>query len=796
VVTLLRDRYGARVLVSWKKASVGRHIMGKLVYNCHAHVSRASVVLQHVTSVLTVQLTSIYCIHRLIIIFSYNALASKPPEMRWKIRVAVVARCFGAYKMLVKPQSPAFQSGEAAMAQPVSDQGPNPSTFHPPKNENLRNKGNSKQQIKSPADVIGDWMSRIYSSIDLEKSDIVAALTLVSVMQCQQRRALAAVRFKRAHVDLKEDVCQVLRTRKTECGMDAIQEGPREGGSLYHQTISLLKEECQRQSEHGEREHEAGYHLESQNPDEAPRRTRNVVLPDRSSPFWRWLEAVSTGSDMMLSPPRWAASAAPHLTPQTRAALLSGVTATVDPDVLLDAAHWAVHAAAAYGKQSFISNAKAIEQYSAFRARIKLYKATLRKRRAIRNMPEPLRSTLKGRKQLIAHFVGGQRVAHVCDEDVLYCSFVNQPLGSTPYFIVRDRKRKCLVLSIRGTASFADLATDLVSTPTDFLDWLPDRFVREKDLKEAKAHGGILAAAKAVLTDLNRHQILHILLLGHPQSPEDPEESEEDPNESKPHLTPAEYQKLLQDRDINVVGWPLIVCGHSLGAAIGSFLAPFFMEWVPKGLHVWAFNPPGGLMTQAVADAISPVVTSILLGKDIISRTSSANLELLLDQAVVALGLTRLCKTRILLRLRSQSLRSNPPSEVFYRIDEAPEEALKYLYEYFVTKCRYLDDMLAMMPPGQCIYLRRLKPSPSEIELGKRRLAALNEARVKAGMEAGRETPPCWEAVWIEREMVMKEGILLSRHQTSDHYTQTLMRALGDVAQKDVRELLLADAES
>ena len=716
--------------------------------------------------------------------------------MRWKIRVAVVARCFGAYKMLVKPQSPAFQSGEAALGHPVSDQGPTPSTFHPPKNGDLRNKEKSKQQLKSPADVIGDWMSRIYSSIDLEKSDIVAALTLVSVMQSQQRRALAAVRFKRAHIDLKEDGCHVLKTTRSQCGRDAIQEGPREGGSLYHQTISLLKEECQRQSEHGEREHEAGYHLESRHPDEAPRRLDSTILPDRTSPFWKWLEAVSTGSDMMLSPPRWAATAAPNLTPQSRAALLSGVTATVDPDVLLDAAHWAIHAAAAYGKQSFIANVKALEQYSAFHARFKLYKATIRKRHAVQNMPEPLRSTLKGRKKLIAHFVGGQRVAHVCDEDVLYCSFVNQPLGSTPYFIVRDRRRKSLVLSIRGTASFADLATDLVSTPTDFLDWLPERFVQENDIKEAKAHGGILAAAKAVLTDLNRHQILQILLLGHPQSPEDPEDSEDDPNESKPHLTPAEYQKLLRERDIDVVGWPLIVCGHSLGAAIGSFLAPFLMEWAPKGLHVWAYNPPGGLMTQAVAEAISPVVTSVLLGKDIISRTSSANLELLLDQAVVALGLTKLCKTRILLRLRSQSLRSKPPSEVFYRINEAPQDALKYLCEYFVTKCRYLDDMLAMMPPGQCIYLRRLKPCTTEYEQGKRRLAVVNKERIKAGLPVGRESPPCWEAVWIEREMVMKEGILLSRHQTSDHYTQTLMRALGDVAQKDVRELMQADAES
>ncbi|GAB4813514.1 hypothetical protein N2152v2_000560 [Parachlorella kessleri] len=47
----------------------------------------------------------------------------------------------------------------------------------------------------------------------------------------------------------------------------------------------------------------------------------------------------------------------------------------------------------------------------------------------------------------------------------------------------------------------------------------------------------------------------------------------------------------------------------------------------------------------------------------------------------------------------------------------------------------------------------------------------------------GRES---WDAVWIEAEQVMEEGILLSRHQTNDHSTARLREPLNGVSPSDL----------
>lgn len=233
------------------------------------------------------------------------------------------------------------------------------------------------------------------------------------------------------------------------------------------------------------------------------------------------------------------------------------------------------------------------------------------------------------------------------DENVVYVSYANEALGSTPYFIILRPERRAVCMCIRGTASFADLVTDLVGRPVDFKDWLPSSFVEEHNIQDARAHAGILAAAKAVLRDLNRHQILHTLLTGRPK-----EESSVDQDGAEPHSgrrTPEDFQRLLAERGIDCRGWDLYVCGHSLGAAIASLLLPHFAEWAPGKVIAWAFNPPGGLITQEVAAALEPRskdvgVTSVIVGKDIISRTSNITFEHLQDQIVVALARTRLSK--------------------------------------------------------------------------------------------------------------------------------------------------------
>jgi hypothetical protein len=74
---------------------------------------------------------------------------------------------------------------------------------------------------------------------------------------------------------------------------------------------------------------------------------------------------------------------------------------------------------------------------------------------------------------------------------------------------------------------------------------------------------------------------------------------------------------------------------------------------------------------------------------------------------------------------------------------------------YFESKCQFSHLFVPMFPPGRTMQLRRLKDG------------------------LGRES---WDAVWVGAEQIMEEGILLSRHQTSDHSTARLTCVLDQLA--------------
>ena len=52
------------------------------------------------------------------------------------------------------------------------------------------------------------------------------------------------------------------------------------------------------------------------------------------------------------------------------------------------------------------------------------------------------------------------------------------------------------------------------------------------------------------------------------------------------------------------------------------------------GVRCWAFSPPGGLMSVPLAEAVRGFTTSIVVGKDIVCRTSVTNVGRMLDEMV------------------------------------------------------------------------------------------------------------------------------------------------------------------
>ena len=61
-------------------------------------------------------------------------------------------------------------------------------------------------------------------------------------------------------------------------------------------------------------------------------------------------------------------------------------------------------------------------------------------------------------------------------------------------------------------------------------------------------------------------------------------------------------------------GWQLVLTGHSLGAGVAALLALKMLRSFPKA-KVWAFCPPGGLLTGTLAHYMAPFCTSVVLGK-------------------------------------------------------------------------------------------------------------------------------------------------------------------------------------
>lgn len=52
----------------------------------------------------------------------------------------------------------------------------------------------------------------------------------------------------------------------------------------------------------------------------------------------------------------------------------------------------------------------------------------------------------------------------------------------------------------------------------------------------------------------------------------------------------------------------------------------------------WAYCPPGGLVSANLSAAMAPFCTSVIVGKDAISRVSMSNLAGMMDEVLIALA--------------------------------------------------------------------------------------------------------------------------------------------------------------
>ncbi|KAL0018987.1 hypothetical protein WJX79_010040 [Trebouxia sp. C0005] len=495
-----------------------------------------------------------------------------------------------------------------------------------------------------------------------------------------------------------------------------------------------------------------------------------------------------------------AADLAPHLNHHQAANIYLGDRDAVDDETLHTASKFAKYAIAAYG-QFGLDYKDETGHHGAS------WKLAMGKRFHSYKKNKLVRSKVKTHKQRL-HYEAIIQVAQIQDEDLLYLNFTNAAMGDVPYIICLDRPTRSVVLSIRGTQSLADGATDLLAYPHPLHHWLPDCY-REKE-EAMYGHAGMLGAAAAVWEDLRTNHLLAALL--DLPADEDCKPHHQDRGEQKydPRMSHSEKERHMAwesgdaclsdeasaegspakdaaiagkhrsqgrsrkmeshgrhghaDRGLYKEGWKLVITGHSLGAGVAALLS-LKMHQRAQGVKCWAFCPPGGLLSQNLSHAAEDYCTSIIVNKDMVPRLSLKTVYRLFEGKMIALARCNKTATRVLLHaLRAGSRRvllSDP--RLFRPWSQVSSEAKDMLHRFQERPAEdsitTLGLEIGLYPPGRQIFLRRFK----------------KESQPKRAEDV------TWDAVWIQPEEIIGEGILVSKHAARDHYPFSLLSALEQV---------------
>ncbi|KAM3187222.1 hypothetical protein ACTXT7_002714 [Hymenolepis weldensis] len=173
-------------------------------------------------------------------------------------------------------------------------------------------------------------------------------------------------------------------------------------------------------------------------------------------------------------------------------------------------------------------------------------------------------------------------------ESLVYYSSSNNVYKS-PFFVAFDDESESIIVSIRGTLSVEDAIVDMLIEGNHLApDEMPPD-VPVEDHADFFIHMGMLSSARNIRDMILRGQ-------------------------------------LIEKARVHRPNYPLIVCGHSLGAGVASVLALLLRKFYPE-VKAYAYSPPLGLMSSKTARYCKSFVVSIIFGYDIVPRLSVPTLN-------------------------------------------------------------------------------------------------------------------------------------------------------------------------
>ena len=321
----------------------------------------------------------------------------------------------------------------------------------------------------------------------------------------------------------------------------------------------------------------------------------------------------------------------------------------------------------------------------------------------------------------------------------LYSSF-----SEIPYCIIVDHEWKCVVLAIRGTFSLEDCVTDVLIDPSS-LEEMGEEF--GFDGRDQYCHGGVMASARIVHRDLQRHGLLEMLLLG----------------------DSARYPD-----------YTLRIVGHSLGAGCGTLMSYMLRQKYPS-LRCINYSPPGCSLTWKMATECKDWSTTFVLDSDLVPRLSVQTLEHLRDEVLDLVGRVKVPKGEVARRTLSGrnsdiDALADLVNDLLLDPDEIPHDS-EYQVQLGIVKAIQAERRssrghvrsIMMYPPGRIVHFTKTSEKPSW-------KTGIVKCLTCCTTNIGSEYTP----IWVKNDDFNE--IVVSTTMGSDHFPNRLTDAMQTMA--------------
>ncbi|KAJ8246358.1 hypothetical protein GJAV_G00266850 [Gymnothorax javanicus] len=375
------------------------------------------------------------------------------------------------------------------------------------------------------------------------------------------------------------------------------------------------------------------------------------------------------------------------------------------------AAHWMQYAVAAYGWPLYVYS-------NPLTGVCKLSGDCCRSR--------SMESDIVGGDHLGCNFTSILLTTGLQYRDFIHISFHNQ-VYEIPFYVALDHQKEAVLVAVRGTLSLEDALTDLSAD----CESLPVEGVSGT----CYAHKGITQAANYI------------------------------------------YKKLINDGILNQAfsiapEYKLVISGHSLGAGTASILAILLRSAFPT-LLCYAFSPPGGLLSKALAEYSRQFVVSVVLGKDLVPRLSIPNMEDLKRRILKMVSNCNKPKYKILLHgCWYEIFGGSPddfPTELESRREQQLSQPLLGEQSLLVHRSSSYQNLESEDSPGQATHLPLYLPG-----------------RILYITEEGRSRRSCFSPVTYRAEWSTEtafSSILIGPQMITDHMPDIVQRALRSLTE-------------